>query len=263
MAKVPVRIQHTSMQFSDSVGQHKHDAKAIFDRAVEKKVWAMTGTESGAAKKNHDLRDALIAEAKSHDFYIHAHGQGEWVALNRRYLEVFEKGFAGPFIPSTSGSGKNAAQGAHAARGVAWASGRAKDFRLGRLTFGAAHYLTNRSEQVSGSNDRLVRGIADWAKKAGAGQNVVFLGADTNTNDKRTDVFNGKPLTSISDELKKWEPTIASGGVIDIVGSYDHDGRVKAKAYNVLNDKEFFLNTDHYLLDAIYEIAERAAAKKA
>ena len=260
MAKVVVRIQHTSMQFSDSVGQHKHDAKAVFDRAVKRNIWAMTGTEAGAGRSNHDLRDALIAEAKRHGFYIQAHKDGEWVALNRKYLESFEKGYEGPFIKGTTGL--KAAQGAHGPRGVAWASGKAIGHKLGRITVGSAHYLTNRSEAVSGSNNPLINGIAAWAKKAGAGANVVFLGADTNTSDKRQDVFNGKPLTSISDELKKWPATMPSGGKIDIVGSYDHDGRVKAKAYTVLDDKEFFLNTDHYLLEASYEITERVVAKK-
>lgn len=255
MARVSVRIQHTSMQFSDSVGQHQHDARALFDRAVEKGVWACTGTEAGVSRSNHDLHDALVKEAKAHDFYINAHPDGEWVALNRRFMTGFEKGFAGPFIKATKG--RDPAHGAHAARGVAWASGKAKDHKLGRLTFGAAHYLTNRSEDVSGSNAPLIRGISEWATKAGAGANVVFLGADTNTNDKRQDVFNGKPLTSIADELKKWPATYESGAVIDIVGSYDHDGRVRAKGYQTLDDKEFFLNTDHYLLDAVYEIAER------
>ena len=260
MATVRVRIQHSSMQFSDSVGQHQHDAKAVFDRAVNRGVWALTGTEAGAARSNHDLHDALIKEAKSHGFYLNAHKDGEWVALNKEYLESFEKGFEGPFIKGTTGL--KAAQGAHGPRGVAWASGRAVGHRLGRITVGSAHYLTNRSEAVSGSNDRLVNGISNWARGAGKGQNVVFLGADTNTSDKLRDVFNGKPLTSISDELKKWPATMPSGGKIDIVGSYDHDGRVKAKSYTVLDDKEFFLNTDHFLLEATYEITERAAPKK-
>lgn len=261
MAKALVRIQHTSMQFSDSLAQHKSDAKKVFDRAVNKDVWAMTGTEAGSGKKNHDLRDALIEEAKDHDFYIQAHGTGEWVALSKKHLTSFQKGFEGPFIEGTSGVGVGG--GAHAPRGVAWASGTARSFRLGRLTFGSAHYLTNRSEVVSGSNAPLIKGINDWAREKGKGANVVFLGADTNTNDKRTDVFNGRPLTSISDELKKWPPTLGTTTYIDVIASYDHDGRVKAKSYNVFNDREFPLFSDHYLLDAVYEVTEKAAPKKA
>ena len=244
------------MQFSDSNAQHAKDAMLVFDRAVDKSIWACTGTEAGGSKSNHDLRDALIREAGKHEFFIFSHPLGEWVALNKRFLENFEKGFEGPFIKGTTGL--KASQGAHSGRGVAWASGTAKGKRLGRITVGSAHYLTNRSEAVSGSNDRMVKGINAWATKHGKGNGVVFLGADVNTNDKRRDVFNGRPLTTIADELKKWPATMESGAVIDIVASYDHDGRVKAKSYDVLDDREYKLNTDHYLLQATYEITERA-----
>ena len=224
---IPVRIQHTSMQFSDSKMQHQHDAKAVFDRAKDKGVWACTGTEAGAGRSNHDLRDALISEAGKHGFYMQAHPEGDWVALNKTYLENFEKGYAGPFIKGTTG--KSASQGAHAARGVSWASGTAKGARLGRITVGSAHYLTNRSEAVSGSNQRLINGINNWAREKGKGNGIVLFGADVNTNDKRQDVFNGKPLTTIADELKKWPSTHEGGAMIDVIASYDHDGRVKAK----------------------------------
>lgn len=260
MAKALVRIQHTSMQFSDSQAHHKADAKKVFDRAADKDVWAMTGTEAGVNRKNHDLHDALVKEAKDHGFYLMAHDSGEWVALNRKHLTSLDKGFAGPFIKGTSGVG--VAEGAHAPRGIAWASGTAKSFKLGRLTFGSAHYLTNRSEAVSGSNQPLIDGINAWAREKGKGVNVVFLGSDTNTNDKRTDVFNGKPLTTIADELKKWPPTLGTTTYIDVIASYDHDGRVAARSFNVFNDQAFPLATDHYLLDAVYEVSERVIKKK-
>lgn len=260
MATALVRIQHTSMQFSDSKLQHSHDAKAVFDRAQDKGVWAMTGTEAGVSKKNHDLHDALVEEAGKHGFYINADPSGEWVALNKAHLTNFKKGFAGPFIKGTTGVG--VAGGAHAPRGIAWASGTAKSFHLGRLTFGSSHYLTNRSEAVSGSNEPLIKGISAWGAQHGKGNGIVFLGADTNTNDKRGDVFSGRPFTSISDELKKWPPTLGTTTWIDVIASYDHDGRVRAKSYNVFNDKAFPLYTDHYLLDAVYEVTERVLPKK-
>jgi hypothetical protein len=103
-----------------------------------------------------------------------------------------------------------------------------------------------------------VKGIGNWARAKGKGNAIVFLGSDTNTNDRRNDVFNGRPLTSIADELKKWPATLGKTTYIDVIASYDHDGRVKAKSYQVLDDKEFPLNSDHYLLDAVYEVSERA-----
>ena len=249
-----VRIQHTSMEFSDSVEQHRHDAKVIFDRAVAKKVWACTGTEAGGARSNHDLRDQLIVQAHAHEFYIYAHPNGEWVACNRALMRDFDKGYAGPFIKAKGGK---ASQGAHAARGVTWVQGAGKDASLGRMTFGSAHYLTNRSEAASRtSNEPLIRGIAEWGKKMGGGSKIVFLGADANTNDKALDVFNGRPFTTAADELKRHEPTHGPHSYIDIIASYDHDGRVKAKSFESFTDKEFFLYTDHYMIEAIYEVGE-------
>jgi len=251
--KVQFKIQHTSMEFSDSVVQHRHDAKKIFDRAVEKKIWACTGTEAGGGK-NHDLRDALIKEAKDHNFAIHAHQYGEWVAMNRRFLEKFNRGYAGPFIPAEGGKPSG---GSHAPRGVAWMSGRSKTKKLGRITVGAAHYLTDKSEQASKtSNEPLIKGIAAWAKKHGEGSGCVFLGADANTNDKIKDVFGGRPLTTAADELKDWQGTHGPHSYIDVIASYNYDARVKAQSFTVLDDKEFVLYTDHYLLQAVYTIAE-------
>ena len=245
-----VRIQHTSMQFSDSHLEHAHDARVLFDRAVNKGVWACTGTEAGVLKHDQDLHDALVHQAKAHDFFINAHGSGEWVAVNRRYLTRCARGFAGPFISSRGGSG------AHTARGVAWVAGTAKHADLGRLTFGACHYLTDRSEAIAGSNTPIIRGVNTWARTKGRGTRVVFLGADVNTNDKAKDAFAGHPMVSIADELKKWPATHEGGTVIDVIASYSHDKRVHAKAYQVANDSQFKLYSDHYLLDAIYEIDE-------
>jgi hypothetical protein len=257
MAGQQVRIQHTSMQFSDNGDQHRHDAKSIFDRAEHQGVWACTGTEAGNTNGNHDLRTALSREAQAHQFGIYLSGFGEWVALNKRLLQDFDHGMAGPFIMGTHGL--TASQGAHSPRGIAWMSGitRPKDrlSHIGRLTFGAAHYLTDRSEQATNmTNKPLTKGIADWGHEHGQGNNVVFLGADVNTNDRAADVFMGQPFTTIADELGKW-PATHGRRAIDVVASYNHDRRVKAKSYQVLDDNDMYLAGDHYALDAVYELS--------
>lgn len=245
-----VRIQHTSMQFSDDKDQHAHDAQAIFNRAEVRNIWACTGTEAGQP----ELRKLLEREAKEHGFRIHAHKFGEWVALNKDHLDELKQGYEGPMIPGTRGL--SAAQGAHAPRGICWMQGHAKgDGRV--LTFGAAHMLTDRSERASHtSNAALTRGIAVFGREFGAGKRVVFMCADVNENDARADVFHGAPFTSISDELGR-HPATHGRRAIDVVASYDADRFVKAQSYRVLDDSELRLYTDHYALEATYEVRNK------
>lgn len=256
MAKVGVRIQHNSMQFSDSHQAHVHDARAIFDRARDKDVWIVTGTEASDSRTNHDLRDALAREAKSHDYYGYFHKNGDWVAVSREHFRNPVKGYMGPFIPATRGISSD--QGAHAARGITLVGGRTE---VGQVTAGCAHFLTQASIARSGSNVRLIRGIKAFGAKYGAGKSLVFFNADTNTNDKAKDVFVGiAPFTSVADELAEYYATWGKdkhhGAVIDVISSYDTDGRVKAKSYNVLDDSDLKLYTDHFVLDAIYEVSQ-------
>ena len=256
-----VVIQHNSMQFSDSPDAHRHDAKVVFDTATDTKAWAVTGTESGDSRSNHDLRDFLVEEAHDHEFYIFAHKYGEWVALNRRYLKGFEHGYDGPYIKGSVGI--DAAHGAHAPRGVTWVSASPIKFNLGLMSFGAAHYLTKPSMAASHvTNEPLVRGIAAWGVRHGNGPGkIAIFCADTNMDDLHRDVFMGKPFTSISDELGKHPAThganIAHGAKLDVIASYDFDGRVKAKSYTVWDDSKVKLYADHFMLHGVYSVAER------
>jgi hypothetical protein len=71
-------------------------------------------------------------------------------------------------------------------------------------------------------------------------------------DDRKTDTFFVAPMTSAWDELDKYENT--GHGPIDVIASYDHDGRVKAKYIRALDDKEFSLHTDHFLIEAGFDV---------
>src|SRR3954470_24438899 len=98
-----VRLQHNSMQFSDTKAQHAHDAKAIFARARKNDVWMVTGTEAGNTRTNHDLHDALAKEALINDYAGYFHRHGDWVALSKVHFKNRSKAYLGPFIPGTTG----------------------------------------------------------------------------------------------------------------------------------------------------------------
>src|SRR3982751_231356 len=116
MAIPRVRIQHNSMQFSDSVANHAHDAMAIFDPARCKDVCIVTGTEAPASRSNNDLHDVLAKEAAAHDYAGYFHRYGDWVAISKVHFKNRTKGYMGPFIPGTHGI--DAAHGAHSPRGI-------------------------------------------------------------------------------------------------------------------------------------------------
>jgi hypothetical protein len=254
---VEVTVQHTSGQFSDSRRDHVHDAGVIFAHAVAADVWACTGTEAGAAPANHDLRDALRVAGEAHNFFVFTHRWGEWVALNRRFLDVIDTGFAGPYVDGTHGI--PASQGAHAPRGLAWAAGTAKHHDLGRLTFGASHWLTHRSMLASGvTNAPLAEGAAEFGRTYGAGSGLVFLNADVNLDDARRDVFNGAPFVTLADELGRHPGTHEdTHRAIDVLASWDPDGRVVGRGYRVLDDAALPLESDHLALIGRYDVTVR------
>lgn len=253
-----VRIQHNSMQFSDNPKQHAHDAKAVFKRARETGALFVTGTEAGAKEGDEDLHSLLIDAAKEYDYHINAQRFGDWAAVDKRQVlkDSIHHGYEGPFIPGTHGL--KASQGAHSPRGITTIEAEPRVKGVGIVTMGCAHFLTHRSTLVSGSNQPLITGISRWAHGAGSGRKLVFFDADANLRDDRVDVFNGAPLTTCWDELGKYPATHGlnkqRGTTIDIVSSYDHDGRVECKSAHVLDDSDLKLATDHFMLEVVYKV---------
>jgi len=249
-----LRIMHASMQFSDSVAAHARDADKVFGYAKAKGVVFLTGTEGGGAS----LTKALTSSAKANGFRLNLHRAGEWVALNAELGRLTNQGFAGPFIPGTSGM--KARDGGHAPRGIAWQTADVP--KIGQVTVGSVHYLTRRSMDAGNkTNAPLAKGIASWGQEKGRGSAIVFVNGDMNMDDARTDVFLGGPFLTIPAALTKWPGTLGTkerGRTIDVSASYSKDGRVSAKAAIVLDDSQLQLATDHFPLVAVYTVKEKA-----
>lgn len=244
-AGVRVPVAHVSMQFSDSAQQKRSDAERIFERQERRGAWWVTGTEAG----EDELRAALAGAAKRHGYRFHV-ARSNWVAVAldrierrswRAGVEVFVESFEG--------------RGQHSDRGVTWASFREE--HVGRLTIGSGHYLTKGRPGAPFSpnvdeNRTIARGLGEWAERHGAGKGLVFYAGDQNIVDRTHDTFFGEPLTSSWDELGKWENT--GHGNIDVLASFDRDGRVKARRVAALDDSEFALATDHFLVEGVFDV---------
>lgn len=239
---------HASLQFSDSKTQKESDAEKIFARATKRKIAWITGTELGGG--NEVGRAAIKSAAEASGYRFVFKGGDCWVAVEKSRIKG---GFKADFEKVIDGkSGQFTDKGVLS---VTW-----DDTILDRVTVLTAHYLTkgrpNSKDPQYGvrlpENTLLAQAIGAKAKEAGKGPALVFYGGDQNISDRTDDTFLGEPLTSTWDELQKWENT--GHGNIDVIASYDPDRRVKAAYVRALDDKEFHLHSDHFLVESGFDV---------
>lgn len=238
-------VAHCSMQFSDLPRHQERDVNRLFARDYH---W-ITGTEAGP--DNEALRDALETNGRQFGYAVHhPKSQDCWVAVKKALIRgggFTDKGLV-PVVKASEGYGR------HGNRGIAWATFDAVH-RLGSITIGAGHYLTGGRTPKDPNyhhNVRYADSIGAWGREKGKGRGLVFYHGDQNIVDAKQDTFFGEPFTSTWDELKKFENT--GHGNIDVLASYNKDRRVRWQSINALNDREVFLHTDHYLVEARVEI---------
>ena len=243
-----VPMAHVSMQFSDTEAQMTKDADRLFARAQKQGMWWVTGTEAGGASP---LKGILREAAGRYGYRLFApSGTDAWIAV-RKEVMVGKKWDAGYEKVVDGKAGK------FTDKGPVWVT---FDTRLGTISVIACHYLTKGRPSASSPefrqnvqiNQELALAIGAKTKELGAGKAIVFYGGDQNIVDRLDDTFFGEPLTSCWDELRRWENT--GHGNIDVIASYDRDGRVVCKAAQALDDTEFHLFTDHFWVQAVYQV---------
>lgn len=227
-----IDLGHFSMRFSDSRDEMEHDAEKIFSLGLE----LITGTEAGGPR----LRDVLADAALKHDYRFKV-GKGDaWVAVKKSIIKGNVKTGDEWVMSSKEGVGK------HSHRTLPWIS---FDSIYGRrIVVGAGHYLTKGRKPGDPNfklNVRYADVIGDWARERGKGHAIVFYGGDQNIVDIKSDTFLGRaPMTSLWDETEHYEGT--GHGNIDVIATADFDGMVEGLWIKALEDKTFFLNSDHF-----------------
>lgn len=279
-----VRVAHVSMQYSDGPSQHTADLTKVFDRAVARKVAWVTGTESGPGA--NDTSDEIVRIAREHDYrpWVPSAGKHDhpgwatdaWLAVRKDLItDNWEEHFT-EAIPGSAEVYRDAGIKAEfpkwGPRGLVTVGFDCAALQ-GRINLCAAHYLTHAHKQGADPethgidhwklNEKLAQAVGDWAVKVGHGHDLAFYAGDQNMSDQKNDApegdtFMGEPFTSLADELKDWQST--GHGPIDVIASYNRDRRVTGVNFQAFNDREFSLNTDHFYLEGVFDIAELAAA---
>jgi hypothetical protein len=250
-----LRIGHLSLRVFDT------DKEAISDlrKALTLKPHILCGTESGNRTRETKLRSLLTTEGYMSYFAPEPDG---WIAVKKRLVNG---GWSAGYR-KVLGSGRATNDPhPHTEYGPLWVT--FENPQMGRVSVvGGGHYLTkgrwpDQAQQDHpgdpvdhvAANRKLAHAIAEKAMALAEGREAVaFVTADTNLLDKTTDVFYGKALTTCWDELDKHPDT--GHGNIDVVASVDADRRVRCMKADALNDKNFFLHTDHFLVMTEYRI---------
>lgn len=248
--EIVFKVGHSSLQFSDTAAQKTSDIGEIFAQDYH---W-ITGTEALEA----DARKALAAAAKKHGYALWVPaGQDSWVAISKAIIKPGSKPieyYSGHIVP---GKAKvNAAKGV-----VALGFVPAEPPVAPLVTVVATHYMAKGRPNAKApaykanvsENRALAKGIGEYVVEVGKGEALVFYGGDQNILDNVDDTFFKQPLTSCWDELGKHPKTHAAGN-IDVIASYDRDGRVRCLGARRFTDKQKHLHTDHLLIQARYAV---------
>jgi hypothetical protein len=244
-----VHMMLAPLQFSDTLPRRSSDVHKIMARANKRKVDWVWGTEAGEKDTRVALRDACA----DYGYRLFFRGPNDsWVAVRRAVIAGNVDVEYEPIIAANEGVGT------HGARGVLAVSFDHVD--LGRVSLLGTHFLLQgqpdpapEEKQVNLElNEKLAGQVARLTRRLGEGKNKVFYGGDQNIRDRTDDTFLGGPLTSVQDELKKWEDT--GHGSTNVIASYDADKSVVAEYVRVQDDEEFPLHGDHYVTEAGYRV---------
>lgn len=247
-------IGHASMQFSDNDNQKLYDVEKIVKRAVDNGIAYVGGTEaaSGAGNLGKYLNDTFTKNGYK---FALPKGQDSWIAVKS---DLIKPGTFSVFYEEViDGRAKE-----FSSKGLFYV--KYFDVNLNRnvYIFGC-HYLTH--GRPGGSKDYVVylpqntalaKAIDKKVVEVTADGSLAFYTGDQNIVDKglgiNNDTFFGGVFTSSWDELRHWENT--GHGNIDVIACYDPKHKTKAKSTRAFDDEAFFLNTDHFYIEAVYTV---------
>lgn len=228
------------------------DLQAIFAHARKVGNVILTGTEAAEGRASHDLLPEIGGAV---GFYVFAQAFGEWVCIDRSWATPLGHGYTHVLDAFHA----KASQGGHQPRGITFVQAAPRDRSIAPVvTAGSFHLMTANSEAAdTQKNLTLQRALGKYAHHYGRGRRLVFANGDANLHDDREDVYAGSPLTTCWDEIRSWPTTHPPHATIDVIGSYDRDRRVRCVDARSLTDRQVRLHTDHYLIEATYEVRAR------
>ena len=249
-----LKIVQASLQFDVSDEQFVND----FRKILTLKPHILFGTESGDRDRKQAIE--MLCENAGYRVFLPA-ATDAWIAVRSKlighgwsagYRELWGTGQQMGDPHHYDAKGLTLVQFDHPA--------------LGHVVLSEVHYMRtavtpDKAKHIA-VNKKLAVAMSNALHTTASGTNAVgFVGLDSNMIDEHSDVFFGLPLTTCWDELKRYPDT--GHGNIDAVASCDWHKRVKCVSAEVLDDKEFFLHQDHYIVVAYYDVIKLDQTKGA
>ena len=248
-----VKVAHCSMRFGISEAKKIKDFDTLFSRGY---YW-ITGTEAGPGAGNS--QKIMKAAARKWGYYLVVSSKyGTWVAV-RKTLTT-SAGVRKTESHALDNSTKLKTPGKFGAKGVVGATFNTGKI-YGKISVGAVHY-TNTSGSGGKTKKKLfdtkyAKVLVAWRKRRVKYGSLVFMGGDMNRNDRTNDVFMGQGgFITCWDERDGAYPHTSEGnhGTIDVIARMTGTSRVKLVSCRHWNDNGIFMNTDHYIIEAVYDI---------
>lgn len=251
-----LKIQVTPLQFSDRGQRAVRDITTLFEagKNFPVKIFTEVGPETDLWR---ELKKAVGKDAYDHRLSIY---KSNAVAIDRRIIKPRS------WVPgaiTVMDNDKTVGRGHDPS--IVWANFEHVDAGVGEVTVFGTHYATNGkfpNDPNYDANREMAEAHYALVKKFGKGNAIAVGGGDFNMPDHKTDWFWNLPLTSLQDELaaraevegKHYEYQNTGHGDIDGIWTYDADGRVTAKWFNVLDDRELRMESDHWVSRGAVEI---------
>jgi len=241
-----LKMQHSSLQFSDKPKQQRRDLRDLF--SLGKRFEVKTGTEAGKSDTNKN-REYLKHFAELYNHRIHF-AADNWIAVHRDIIR-----------PNTWDTGHVFAVDNEETKGrghdtvMATVHFEHVEDGFGEVNIGACHYPTQGRKPGDPNwdeNRTAAEKFGAWLEDVAQGSALGFINGDFNMADPISDWAFGENFTSMADELHDYEGT--GHGPIDGFTSYDRDGRVSAAAFRVLDDREFFQHSDHFVCRGVWNV---------
>lgn len=245
-----LRYAIAPMQFSDTTEQARRDFAKILGRGYD----VVFGTEVGPGTGSNRVLDR---EADRAGYRVARNGRYDtWVAVNECLIKRGTWRTGAEHVLDRSSMHRPKPMGRWGDKGIIWAQAEAEG--LGVMSWGSVHALT-----VGGagrklkrrSDDHYAEAIARWIKEHGAGYDLAFVGGDWNLRDRDHDLTQGKWRgVSCWDEVGKW-PNTGHGNIDAILRSKADTRVLRWVSAEVKQDDDIKLYTDHWITEAVVEIA--------